>query len=93
MQQEEKTARTAHTLTLKSRKEVFLNEVEELIRFDEAAVLCKTAEGLLTVEGEEMHVTGFNAEAGTLALTGEITGLFYESGKKKSAGGLFGRAR
>ena len=91
--QEEKTGRTSHTLTLKSRKEAFLNEVEELIRFDEGAVLCRTSEGLLTVEGEELHVTGFHAAEGTLSLSGEITGLFYESGKKKSAGGLFGRTR
>ncbi|MBQ9736391.1 MAG: sporulation protein [Clostridia bacterium] len=91
--QEEKTGRTSHTLTLKSRKEIFLNEVEELIRFDEAAVLCRTSEGLLTVEGEGLRVTGFHATEGTLSLSGDISGLFYESGKKKPAIGLFGRAR
>ena len=93
MQQEEKKTKTNHTITLTARKSVLLNAVEELIRFDETAVLCKTSEGVLTIEGEGLRVVGFHAGEGTLSLSGEIVGIFYENGGKKSSLGLFGRSR
>ena len=46
-----------HSLSLKGRARLTLDGVTEVVSFDEGAVILRTALGLLTVEGEGLHVT------------------------------------
>lgn len=91
--QTEKTANEGRTLTLTGREKLSLSGVEDVLRFDEQEILCRTTLGDLVVEGSSLRMTGFSATEGTLLLCGEISGLYYEDKKGKKKGGIFGGAR
>ncbi|MBQ8351853.1 MAG: sporulation protein YabP [Clostridia bacterium] len=80
------------TVLLKDRARLEVDGVSDVVSFDEAAVILRTALGGMTVEGEGLHITRLDLEKGLLALEGRIGGIFYtgdaSTGKK---GGFFSR--
>lgn len=78
------------TAVLWGREKASLSLVEAVLRFDEGTVVCETQNGTLVIEGQDLHMTAFSAEAGTLTLCGEISGFFYEEKKKKAKAFLRG---
>ncbi|MBP3437085.1 MAG: sporulation protein [Clostridia bacterium] len=78
-----------HGLTLTNRSAMAVTGVEDVSGFDETAITCRTTLGDLIIEGSSLHIVGFSAEKGELAVTGTITALFYDEGKER--GGLFRR--
>jgi sporulation protein YabP len=84
--QAEKKGNGARTLSMVGREELSLTGVEDVLRFDEETVVCKTADGELVVEGSALRIVGFSSTEGTLAVRGALSGLFYDEkkGKKKS---------
>jgi len=68
-----------HSLQAQDRREITVGGVREVVSFDEASVVLVTVCGLLTVEGEGLHVTTLNTLDGVVAVTGRLNGLFYES--------------
>ena len=84
--QAEKKGNGARTLTMVGREELALSGVEDVVRFDEETVVCKTADGELVLEGTGLRIVGFSSLEGTLSVRGLLSGLFYDEkkGKKKS---------
>jgi sporulation protein YabP len=74
-----------HKLTLNSRKELSLTGVTEVIRFDEQAVVLKTALGILTVHGQGLHLKNLSLEGGQAAVEGTVSALIYEEPRKSGA--------
>lgn len=76
-----------HLLSVENRKQLTASGVLDVDRFDEKAVVVLTNMGVLTVEGEDLHINRLNVEAGEIAIEGEIDRLQYTDLKEK--GGVF----
>ena len=79
-----------HSLELKRRERLTLDGVEEVISFDEGAVVLRTSLGRLTVEGDGLHVTKLLLDCGEVAVEGRVRALIYDDGKEAGRG-LFHR--
>ncbi len=76
-----------HKLTLNDRKSLLLSGTAEVVSFDENAVILKTGLGVLSVQGQQLHLKTLSPENGQVAIDGHISALIYE--EPKSPGGLF----
>ncbi len=77
---------SAHTVTLKSRAEVLLTGVEDVIRFDEGAVVLSTTEGTLAIEGESLHIKQMNVDSREFGIEGKIHALCYLDKRPRGRG-------
>ena len=68
----------AHALTLAGRKTLTMTGVDEVVSFDDAAVVLRTALGTLTVQGRELRLKTLSTDGGQVAVTGEVNALTYE---------------
>ena len=86
--QAEKNGNDGRTLTLSGREKASLSGVEDVLRFDEEEVVCRTTLGELVLEGSSLRITSFSMNEGTLVLCGEIAGLYYNDKKSKPKKGM-----
>ena len=68
----------AHALTLTGRKNLTMTGVHEVVSFDDAAVVLRTALGTLTVQGQDLRLKTLSTDGGQVAVTGEVSALTYE---------------
>ncbi len=83
-----------HSLTVKNRKGAQLEGVLEVIRFDESEILLETVCGTLSIDGEGLHLSEWNAERGLASLEGRVDAVTYFDKKQddpKAHGGLLGK--
>ena len=79
-----------YTLCLRGRSLLELRGIEDVCSFEESCVTLQTAEGMLTVDGEELHICRLEVESGELVIEGRVCGLYYtelspgKAAKKKS---------
>jgi sporulation protein YabP len=59
------------------RRRAVITGVDELESFMEEQISVYTAGGLLTIEGENLHIDRLNLEEGQLILSGLIYGAMY----------------
>ena len=76
-------------LSLLDRKKLSLTGVEEVISFDDSAVVLSTCLGILTVQGQELHLKSLSLEGGQAEVDGSISSLAYE--EKGAVGGWLRR--
>ena len=75
---------TPHSLALEERHGLCVSWVCQVLSFDEEQM--DTSLGLLTVEGEGLHVEKLTLDAGELTLEGSIQSLSYSrEGKRKGS--------
>ncbi len=79
-----------HSLTLEDRRKLDLSGVDDVLGFDESSVLLRTSAGMLTVEGEQLHIRHMSVDCGELSIEGKINGLIYVD-KTTRKNGLFGK--
>ena len=77
-------------LTLEGRSRLTVSGVEDVERFDENSIVMSTAEGLLTITGEELHIGQLSLEGGELHVDGRIDSLSFEE-MEEARGGLLRR--
>lgn len=77
-----------HLLSMENRTHLNATGVLDVDRFDEQSVVLLTTQGVLTVEGEDLHINRLNVENSEIAVEGTIYRLQYSSLKEKS-GGVF----
>jgi len=80
--------RIPHKLTLNERKNLTMTGVTEVLRFDETAVMLKTALGVVEVQGQDLKLKTLSLEGGQMAVEGHISALIYEEPRE---GGLWQR--
>ena len=88
------TENKSHSLTLRNRQGAQLEGVLGVIRFDESEVLLETVCGTLSIDGEGLHLSEWNAERGLASLEGRVDAITYFDKKQddgKTHGGLFGK--
>ncbi len=79
-----------HEVSLRARQELEVSGVEDVMSFDEAAVELNTVCGVMSIEGEGIHISFLDTDNGRLILTGNISAVIYPEKKPKRSGGLFG---
>ena len=85
MEEERKSGN--HLLSVENRRQLMASGVLDVDRFDEKAVVVLTNLGVLTVEGEDLHINRLNVESGEITIEGVIDRLQYADLKEK--GGMF----
>lgn len=84
----------SHTVTIKERQGLEITGVADVLSFDEASALLRLCGdmGMMSLEGEDLHMSEMDSKIGLLKIDGRISGLVYaEKGKGKS--GLFGKRK
>ena len=72
-----------HRLELDERHRLSVTGVSEVLSFDENEVIMNTTLGLLTVEGESLHVEKLSLDIGELTLEGSVQSLCYSHDRQK----------
>ena len=67
-----------HKLTLNERKELTMTGVNEVVSFDDTAVVLRTGLGDLVIQGQDLHLKTLSPEGGQVAVDGQISSLIYE---------------
>lgn len=77
-----------HLLSLENRQQLRATGVLDVDSFDERNVVILTNMGVLTIEGEDLHINQLNVENGDIAVEGSIERMAYTDLKGKSGGML-----
>ena len=80
-----------HRVTLDGRDRLTVSGVEDVERFDEAEIVMNTAEGVLIVSGENLHIDKLSLDGGELHVDGRVDALSYEDAGLSRGGGLLSR--
>ena len=80
-----------HRLTLDGRDKLTVSGVEDVERFDENEIVMNTTDGVLIVNGENLHIGKLSLDGGELQVDGRVDALSYEDGAVSHGGGLLSR--
>ena len=80
-----------HRLTLDGRDKLTVSGVEDVERFDENEIVMNTTDGVLIVNGENLHIGKLSLDGGELHVDGRVDALSYEDGAVSHGGGLLSR--
>lgn len=75
-----------HSLSLDDRRALELTGILDVLGFDESSVVMKTSLGILSVEGEGLHIKHMSVDSGEISLDGRIDRLFYLDRPIKKSG-------
>ena len=78
-----------HRLELTDRTLLNVSGVISVINFDESSVVLETSGGILSVDGQDMHVVSLNVDSGDVTVSGSISGIIYPQSISRAHGGLF----
>lgn len=90
---DEKPIQRSHKLIINNRKSGIINGVTDVIAFDVSEVLLETELGMLTIKGNDLHISRLTLEKGEVELDGTINSLTYSeaSNIQKPKESLMGR--
>ena len=78
-----------HALSLTERNKLTVYGVSEVVSFEENAVVLRTSQGTLVIQGRDMQLKTLSPEGGQVMVEGTVSALVYE--EPRSAGGWFSR--
>lgn len=87
----EGTKNTKNSLVMTDRQSVTLDGVVDILAFDADFALLSTELGVLSIEGEELHIEKTDTAEGRLVLKGKVNALVYSEDRPSRKKGLFGR--
>jgi len=67
-----------HKLTLSDRRQLAVTGVTEVVSFDENAVLLRTEQGDLLIQGKDLQLRQLSLDGGQVAVDGTVTAMIYE---------------
>ena len=70
----------AHRIEILQREQVRIQGIIHVESFDERQVVIETDLGMITMIGEEFHITSLDLDKGIMVLEGAFTGLEYSGG-------------
>lgn len=90
---EDRISTRPHKLVIQSRSASNITGIQDVVSFDENQVVLDTDLGLLTIKGNELHVSRLTLEKGEVDIDGTIDSLVYSSNAsyRKSGESLFTR--
>ena len=70
---------TNHYIAIQNRKTMQFTGIKEVISFDEKEVILETIQGILTLKGENLHVSRLTVEKGEVDLEGMLDSFQYQA--------------
>ncbi|MBQ7314577.1 MAG: YabP/YqfC family sporulation protein [Clostridia bacterium] len=86
---EEVKQKQKQTLTVQDRRQLNLNTVTCVHRFDEEEVVLSAAGGRILIEGRDLKIEQLSKETGEIVITGSIDGISYMDASAEKRRGLF----
>lgn len=83
--------KSTHSIVVQGRERVTVAGVLDVDSFNETEILLVTDLGLVTIVGEQMHISRLNLEDGQLIVEGYFVALEYSDVDAKRRGSLFSR--
>ena len=82
-----------HKVTIEGIERISITSVEDVDSFNENEVIFLTGVGMMTVLGEELHISKLNLEEGLLVVDGIIQTVDYSDHEEErmKRGGFFSR--
>lgn len=71
------TGNKQHKVSMNNRKACMLTGVKDVLAFDVKEVLLETEQGMLSIKGEDLHVSRLSLDLGEVDLDGRIDSLAY----------------
>ncbi len=85
----DESRRSVHKVYLNARKTAVLSGIRDVLSFDAKEVYLETEQGILLIQGDELHVNRLSLEKGEIDVDGRIDSLAYsdkeETGKKAAS--------
>lgn len=78
-----------HTISIQNRNKMVITGVVDVYAFDEAQVDIETVQGMLLIQGEDLHITRLSLDKGDLELEGIINNMTYHEDHIVKPGGSF----
>ena len=82
---------SAQNVIIESREKVSISGVENVESFDEEKIIMETTEGILTIEGENLHINSLSVDEGEMMVEGYVFSVVYSDGSTSSSGGIFAK--
>ncbi len=67
-----------NVIRLENREKLNVTGVLDVVRFDEFEILCECEKGVLSIKGDNLHISKIELEKGELTVDGLITSLSFE---------------
>ena len=67
-----------HKLTLDQRNSLTMTGVTEVVSFDENAIMLRTGQGDLLIQGSGLQLRQLSLEGGQVAVDGSVAAMVYE---------------
>ena len=67
----------SHKITMTNRRMCFITGVKHVLSFDLQQVLLDTEQGMLTMKGEDLHVSRVSLDQGEVDVDGRIDSMIY----------------
>lgn len=82
-----------HKITMTNRRMCLISGVKDVLSFDVHEVLLETEQGILTMKGDELHVSRLSLDTGEVDVDGRIDSLVYSeaSGHGQKGESFFAR--
>ena len=77
MNETKQPVKRKHDIVLKSRKNMSIDGVENVVSFDDSQIELVTTCGDITIEGSDLHISVLELESGVVELDGNVEGIFY----------------
>ena len=78
-------------LKLINREKLSINEVLEVVKFDDSIVVLITKLGELTIEGNNIKISTLDTDMGFVSLDGKIDSIYYTNDAKNESKGFFAK--
>lgn len=78
-----------HSISIQERNRVAIVGIVDVFSFDEMQVDVETGEGMLLIQGENLHITRLSLDKGDLELEGLIHSIAYHDNYIGKPGGSF----
>ena len=66
-----------HKITMTNRRMCLLTGIKDVLSFDVHEVLLETEQGMLTLKGDDLHVSRLSLDQGEVDVDGRIDSLVY----------------
>ena len=73
-----------HRLTLDNRRQLTVTGVTEVVSFDENAIVLRTGQGELIIQGSGLQLRQLSVEGGQVAVDGTVAAMAYEEPRPES---------
>lgn len=88
---EQQKEKCQQILQLIMRKQLEVNGIIDVVRFDDVSVVLQTVCGELTIEGNGLKMSVLDTDKGIVSLDGQVDSIYYSEETNEPKKRLFGR--